>query len=101
MNPVTYCKTSSPLKIAVLLYCTFHLLLAVIRFGVILFLGYAHVLCYPEVGYPVPDHPFGSLCKSARLDPCFRHYSVDLIDETYGFILCAIKDSGYDLENIT
>lgn len=96
-----YCKVSFHLKIVVLLHFIFHLLLEVIPFRVILFLGYAHVSCYPEDGYPAPDLPFGSLCKSARLDPCSRHYSVDLIDETYGFILCSIKDSRYDLENIT
>lgn len=100
MNAVIYCKVSFHLKIVVLLCFIFHLLLEVIPFQIILFLGYAHVLCYPEDKLS-SARSFGSLCKTARLDPCSRHYSVDLIDETYGFILCSIKDSEYDLENIT
>ena len=63
MNAVICCKVSLHLKIVVLLYFIFHLLLEVFPFRVILFLRYAHVSCYPEDSYPAPDLPFGSLWR--------------------------------------
>lgn len=38
------------------------------------------------------------LVHCERLETCSRHYSMYLMAKTYGFILCSVKDTGYDLE---
>lgn len=40
-------------------------------------------------------------CKNIRLERAPGHCSLYLTAKTYGFVLCFIKESGYDLENIT